>query len=304
LDDHVAIVTGGALGIGRAHSLELARRGAHVVIVDPGVALDGSDSDATPAAAVVAEIEAEGGSAEAAPLSVTDYDGVGALVERIAREHGHLDIVVNNAGITRDRVLVNMQRADWYDVLDVHLGGTFNLTRHAATHWRERHKSGERVRGRIINTASGAGMRGGVGQAAYGAAKAAIAMLTTVSAMELGRYGVTANAISPVARTRMTEAAGLAPARRPDGEFDPVAPENSSAVVAYLASDAADWITGQTIRVDGNQLRFYNRPAVSDQAYSLAEERRLEVEDVEVGLRALFGVLPLGLGDQRLRINA
>jgi NAD(P)-dependent dehydrogenase (short-subunit alcohol dehydrogenase family) len=304
LSGRVAIVTGGGMGLGRAHCLNLASQGATVIIVDPGVALDGADSDAVPANAVAEEIGALGQKAHAVALSVTDYEGVGTLIQDVVAEHGRLDIVVNNAGITRDRMLTSMDERDWDDVIAVHLKGTFNLTKHAGTHWRFRAKAGGEVSGRIINTTSGAGMRGNPGQAAYGSAKAAIAALTTISAMELANYGVTVNAIAPVARTRMTDAVGGFTADPEPGTFDPYAPENSSPVVAYLASEMASWITGQVIRIDGNQLRFYNRWAISEQAFRPSEDRSLDPEEIDVALKSLYGVYPLGLSDRRLKLNA
>jgi NAD(P)-dependent dehydrogenase (short-subunit alcohol dehydrogenase family) len=259
LDGRVAIVTGGGLGLGRAHSVELARQGATVVIADPGVNLDGSDSQATPAEDVVAEIEAAGGTASAVAVSVTDFGGVGSLISGVVDRYGRLDIVVNNAGITRDRMVVGMEEYDWDDVLAVHLKGTFCLTRHAGAHWRALAKAGEKVSGRIINTTSGAGMQGNVGQSAYGTAKAGIAMFTIISSMELEQYGVTVNAISPVARTRMTGAVQGFLGDDNDGSFDPFDPANASPIVSYLASERAGWITGQVIRIDGNKLRHYKR---------------------------------------------
>jgi NAD(P)-dependent dehydrogenase (short-subunit alcohol dehydrogenase family) len=305
LSGRVAIVTGGGLGLGRAHSLELARLGASVVIVDPGVALDGSPEQTTPAEAVRAEIEAAGGTARVAPVSVSDFAGTKELIADVVAEFGDLHIVVNNAGITRDRMITSMQERDWDDVIAVHLKGTFNLLKHAADHWRERSKAGLPVSGRIINTTSGSGMRGNVGQSAYGSAKSAIAMLTVVAAMELSRYGVTVNAISPVARTRMTQAgggfAGEAPA---EDAFDPYAPENASPVVAYLASQEAGWITGQILRIDGNLLRTYDRWSVGEQGWQPNEDRRLEAGELDLALRSLYGAAPLGLGDSRLLRNA
>jgi NAD(P)-dependent dehydrogenase (short-subunit alcohol dehydrogenase family) len=299
----VAIVTGGGLGIGRAHALELASQGATVVIVDPGANLDGSSSGATPADQVVEEIAAAGGRAKAVALSVTDFGGVAGLVDDVVAEFGRLDVVVNNAGITRDGMIATMEESAWDAVIAVHLKGTFNLIRHAAGHWRARSKAGEAVTGRIINTTSGAGMRGNIGQTNYSAAKAAIATLTVVSAMELAPYGVTVNAISPVARTRMTGAVDGFLADTED-DFDPFDPANSSPVVAYLASERAGWISGQVIRIDGNQLRSYQRWSVSEQAFTPGEARRLRYEELDTAIKALYGAAPLGLTDRRLRFNA
>ncbi|MDH3047223.1 SDR family NAD(P)-dependent oxidoreductase [Gordonia alkanivorans] len=303
LTDRVAIVTGGGLGLGRAHCLELAAQGARVVIVDPGVALDGSSDDETPARAVVREITRSGGEAEVAELSVTDYDGIGDLISTVVASHGDLHAVVNNAGITRDKMLTSMEERDFDDVIAVHLKGTFNLMRHAAGHWRERAKAGDRVSGRVINTTSGSGMRGNIGQLSYGAAKSAIASATVVAAMELQRYGVSVNAVSPVARTRMTDAVAGFPGEVAPGEFDQFAPENCSPVVAYLATEQAGWITGQIIRVDGNRLRSYQRWSLGAQAFAPREQRALRTDEMDLALRSLYGALPLGLGDNRLQIN-
>jgi NAD(P)-dependent dehydrogenase (short-subunit alcohol dehydrogenase family) len=200
-------------------------------------------------------------------------------------------------------MIATMEESAWDAVIAVHLKGTFNLIRHAAGHWRARSKAGEAVTGRIINTTSGAGMRGNIGQTNYSAAKAAIATLTVVSAMELAPYGVTVNAISPVARTRMTGAVDGFLADTED-DFDPFDPANSSPVVAYLASERAGWISGQVIRIDGNQLRSYQRWSVSEQAFTPGEARRLRYEELDTAIKALYGAAPLGLTDRRLRFNA
>jgi NAD(P)-dependent dehydrogenase (short-subunit alcohol dehydrogenase family) len=271
-----------------------------VVIADPGVNLDGSDSTAAPADDVVAEIEAAGGTASAVAVSVTDFEGVGSLIGGVVERYGRLDVVVNNAGITRDRMVVGMEERDWDDVLAVHLKGTFCLTHHAGAHWRALAKAGEKVSGRIINTTSGAGMQGNIGQSAYGTAKAGIAMFTVISSMELEQYGITVNAISPVARTRMTGAVQGFLNEDGDGSFDPFDPANASPIVSYLASERAGWITGQVIRIDGNKLRHYDRWSLSRESYTPQEGRPIRTDEVELGLRALFGVRPLGLGDTRL----
>jgi NAD(P)-dependent dehydrogenase (short-subunit alcohol dehydrogenase family) len=194
-----------------------------------------------------------------------------------------------------------MTERDWDDVIDVHLKGTFNLTRHAAIHWRGLSKEGARNSGRIINTVSGTGLRGNPGQSSYGAAKAAIANLTVISAMELERYGVTVNAIAPLARTRMTE--GIVPDEGtggPAGGFDPLDPANASPVVAYLASEESGWLTGQVLRVDGDTVRFYRRWSLSEQGFTARAGQRLEPGQLHHGLRALYGAVPLAIGDRRL----
>ena len=224
LDGKAAIVTGAGRGIGREHALALARAGASVVVNDLGASLSGEGADASPASGVVAEIEALGSHAVADGENVADFEGARRLVERAVATFGRLDILINNAGILRDRMLVNMDEAEWDAVIGVHLKGHFAPTRHAAAYWRERAKAGEDVRGRVINTSSPSRRFGNVGQSNYGAAKAGIAAFTVIVAQELARYGVTVNCIAPNARTRMTESAFALP---PEGEdaFDPLARE-------------------------------------------------------------------------------
>jgi NAD(P)-dependent dehydrogenase (short-subunit alcohol dehydrogenase family) len=298
LAGRVAIVTGGGRGLGRAHALELAGHGATVVIADPGAGLGGEATEESPAESVAAEIAALGGTGVAHDVSVTDSDGVQRLVAETVERFGRLDVLVNNAGITRDRMIVSMTERDWDDVIGVHLKGTFNLTRHAALHWRSVAKAGGTNSGRIINTVSGTGLAGNPGQSSYGAAKAAIANLTLISAMELERYGVTVNAIAPLARTRMTE--GIVSGEGAGAAFDPLDPANASPVVAYLATEASGWLNGQVIRIDGGTVRFYRRWQLSDVGYTAEAGRRLELSDLHSGMRALYGALPLPHGDRRL----
>jgi NAD(P)-dependent dehydrogenase (short-subunit alcohol dehydrogenase family) len=254
LDGKVAIVTGAGRGIGREHALALARAGANVIVNDLGASLAGEGSDETPAAQVVAEIEALGSKAEADASNVADFDAARTLVEHAVTAFGRLDVLVNNAGILRDRMLVNMSETEWDAVIAVHLKGHFATTRHAAAYWRDRAKAGEQVRGRVINTSSPSGVFGNVGQSNYGAAKAGIAAFTLIVAQELARYGVTVNCIAPNARTRMTESAFDLP---PDGGgFDPLAPRNNTPIVVALASDAAQAITGQVFHVFGGSVNM------------------------------------------------
>src|SRR5580693_8514993 len=220
LDGKVAIVTGGGRGLGRAHCLALAAQGAAVVVNDPGAGLHGESPGETPAEAVAAEITAAGGRAIADHSSVTDWAATEKLITLAATEFGRLDVVVNNAGILRDRMLFSMTEEDFDAVIAVHLKGTFAMTRHACAYWREEAKRGAVRRdgeagGRIINTTSGTGLFGTVGQANYGAAKAGIVSLTTITALEMARYGVTANAISPIALTRIPEGVAGVAARNP-----------------------------------------------------------------------------------------
>ncbi len=254
LDGKVAIVTGAGRGIGREHALALARAGASVLVNDLGGSLAGEGADATPAQQVVAELAALGVDAAADGENVADFEGARRLVEHAVETFGRVDILVNNAGILRDRMLVNMEEAEWDAVIAVHLKGHFASTRHAAAHWRDRAKAGEDVRARVINTSSPSGVFGNIGQANYGAAKAGIAMLTIISAQELGRYGVTVNCIAPNARTRMTESAFELPPG--GGGFDPLAPANNTPIVVALCADAAQSITGQVFHIFGGAVNM------------------------------------------------
>jgi NAD(P)-dependent dehydrogenase (short-subunit alcohol dehydrogenase family) len=245
LDGRVAIVTGAGRGIGREHALALAREGAAVVVNDFGVSLAGEGTGETPAEEVVSEIEALGGRAVVDTADVADFGQAEAMVQRAVEEYGALDILVNNAGFVRDRMLVNATEDEWDAVIRVHLKGHFAPLRHAAAYWRSESKAGRPRAGRVINTSSGAGLQGSIGQAAYSAAKAGIAGLTLVAAAELGRVGVTVNAIAPVARTRMTE-----------GVFDASLPEpgDNSPVVVWLASEQAGHVTGRVFEIEGGKL--------------------------------------------------
>ena len=255
LSGKVAIVTGAGRGIGREHALALARAGALIVVNDIGASLAGEGVDEGPAHEVVHEIEALGGRAIANGENVADFAGAQRMVEHALEHFGRLDILVNNAGILRDRMVVNMEEHEWDAVLEVHLKGHFAPTRHAAAHWRERSKAGEEVRARVINTSSPSGVFGNVGQANYGAAKAGIVGFTLIAAQELGRYGVTVNALAPNARTRMTEAAfGEMPT--PEEGFDPADPANNSPIVVALCADEAQDITGQVFFVYGGAVNM------------------------------------------------
>jgi NAD(P)-dependent dehydrogenase (short-subunit alcohol dehydrogenase family) len=294
LDERVVIVTGAGRGLGRAHALELAHRGAIVVVNDLGVALDGElDSEASPAESVVAEIEAAGGTAMADGTSVTDWTAIEALVARVVERFGRLDAVVNNAGFLRDRMLTSMSEADFDAVLEVHVKGTFVLTRHACSHWRAVAKAGEAVSGRIVNTTSGAGLWGTVGQANYAAAKSAIAGMTTVIALEMERYGVTANAISPIAATRMTRSAGMVD-DDDDATWDPLDPANASPVVAWLVSEEAGWLSGAVLRIDGNVVSRVDGHHVSS-SFRPPTDGPVAADELGPVLRRLYGLLPTGL---------
>lgn len=255
-EGRVAIVTGAGRGLGRDHARELARQGALVVVNDVGRELDGTPGPDDPAHQVVAEIEAEGGRAVANGDDVADWDGAGRLVATALDAFGRLDVVVNNAGVVRDRMFANSTEDEWDVVVRVHLKGHVAPARHAAAHWRDRAKAGEAVDARIVNTTSGAGLLGSVGQAAYAAAKAGIVGLTLVQAAELGRYGVTANALAPSARTRMTEGPFAEVMARPDdpGAFDAMDPANVSPLVAWLASADSAGVTGRVFEAEGGRV--------------------------------------------------
>ncbi|MBW8751252.1 MAG: SDR family NAD(P)-dependent oxidoreductase [Propionibacteriales bacterium] len=246
LEGRVAIVTGAGRGIGRAHALELARQGAKVVVNDFGVSLAGEGTGESPADEVVSLIREAGGEAVANGADVADFAQAAAMVQQAIETYGGLDVLVNNAGFVRDRMLVNTSEEEWDAVIRVHLKGHFAPLRHAGAYWRNEAKEGRTRAARVINTSSGAGLQGSIGQTTYSAAKAGIAAMTIVAAAELGRYGVTVNAIAPVARTRMTE-----------GAFDTSAmpePEDNSPIVAWLAAEEAGDVTGRVIEVDGGQI--------------------------------------------------
>ncbi|MEA2460473.1 MAG: hypothetical protein QOH90_650 [Actinomycetota bacterium] len=253
LDGKVAIVTGAGRGIGREHALALAKEGAKIVVNDLGGSTAGEGQDATPAQSVADEIKALGGQATANYDNVADFQGSGNMVKQAVGDFGRLDILINNAGILRDRMLVSMTEEEWDAVIAVHLKGHFAPTQHAASYWREQSKAGNQINGRVINTSSPSGVFGNVGQSNYGAAKAGIAAFTIILAQELGRYGVTVNCLAPNARTRMTENifAGMA---APDEGYDPLDPANISPVVVALCSDAAQNITGQCFFIYGGSV--------------------------------------------------
>src|SRR5215218_9103800 len=251
-EGRVAIVTGAGRGIGREHALSLARHGAKVVVNDLGGSMDGTGADASPAQQVVDEIEAAGGEAVANGDNVADFQGAEAMIRQAIDTFGDLHVVVNNAGILRDRVLANMTEAEWDSVIAVHLKGTFAPSRHAAAYWREQAKAGKPVSGRIINTTSVSGIYGNPGQTNYGAAKAGIAAFTNIAALELVRYGVTVNAVGPVALTRMTE--GLGPAPETDEEREMRSPRWIAPIVTWLASAESAGVTGHVFEASGQTL--------------------------------------------------
>lgn len=257
LDGKVAIVTGAGRGLGRSHALLMAQEGAKVVVNDIGVELDGTGKAIGPANHVVKEIQAAGGQAVSNFESVTDFQGAKRIIDCAIDKFGKLDILVNNAGFLRDKMTFNMSEEEWDSVIAVHLKGTFNCGRWACAYFREQGKAGKLQSGRIINTSSHSGLVGNPGQANYGAAKAGIAALTIIWAREMERFGVTCNAIAPMARTRMT-AKGRLMSKLPDeGQFDEFAPENVSPLVVYLASDQAQNITGRVLSIRGGIFELF-----------------------------------------------
>ncbi|MFE9533937.1 3-oxoacyl-ACP reductase [Streptomyces sp. NPDC006691] len=261
-----AIVTGAGRGLGRAEALELARLGAAVVVNDFGQpGRDGSgQASKGPAEEVAAEIRAAGGRATAHTGDVADHQQARELVQLAIDTYGKLDILVNNAGILRDRMIFSMSESEWDSVIHVHLKGHFNTTHFAAAHWRERSKAaGAPVYGRIVNTSSEAFLAGSAGQPNYAAAKGGIVGLTTSTALALGKYGVTANAICPRARTRMTEDVFAGFQEPGEGQLDPLAPEHVSPLVGYLASPAAAKVNGQLLVVHGGMVAIVERPKVA-----------------------------------------
>ncbi|MEU9054797.1 3-oxoacyl-ACP reductase [Streptomyces sp. NPDC048384] len=289
-----AIVTGAGRGLGRVEALELAWLGAAVVVNDYGQSgRDGSgEASAAPAEEVAAEIRAAGGTALAHTGDVADFQQAGALVELAVAEFGKLDILVNNAGILRDRMVFSMAEAEWDSVIRVHLKGHFNTIRFAAAHWRERSKAaGGPVYGRVVNTSSEAFLAGSAGQPNYAAAKGGIVGLTTSTALALAKYGVTANAICPRARTRMTEDvfAGL---DRPEDGLDPLAPEHVAPLVGYLASPAAARINGQLLVVHGGMVAVVERPRVAAKFDS--KQETFTYDELDALLTPHYAELPEG----------
>jgi len=259
VDGRVVIVTGAGGGIGRAHALAFAAEGARVVVNDIGVGLDGSPAGGGSAAqSVVDEITAAGGEAVANGANIADWDQAAALIRTAVDTFGGLDVLVNNAGIVRDRMMANTSEEEFDAVIAVHLKGHFGAMRHAAAYWRGLSKAGTApgdIDARIINTSSGAGLQGSVGQGNYSAAKAGIAAMTLVGAAEMGRYGVTVNAIAPSARTRMTETVFADMMSTQDDDFDAMAPENISPLVVWLGSNESRDVTGQVFEVEGGKIR-------------------------------------------------
>ena len=287
LDGKIAIVTGAGRGIGRGEALLLAAEGASIVVNDLGTALDGGGRDSSVAQAVVDEIVSAGGKAVANADDVSTFAGAGRLVQQAVESFGDLNILVNNAGFVRDRMSFNMSEEDFESVILVHLKGHFASVRFAAAHWRTKHKAGDPVYGRVINTTSEAGLWGTPGQANYAAAKGGIYSMTLTLARELERFGVTVNAIAPRARTRMTETLGggfLAGGE--EGTFDDLHPDNVAPVVGWLASDAGAEISGQVFVVTGGRVHLIQ--PLSD-ASGVSRDSRWTVGDLVKEQERLFG---------------
>jgi NAD(P)-dependent dehydrogenase (short-subunit alcohol dehydrogenase family) len=253
LEGKVAVITGAGRGIGREEALLMAKHGAKVVVNDLGGHFDGTGQSRSPAEEVVREIRSAGGEAVANFESVSDFKSAKRIIDCAIDNFRKLNIVVNNAGILRDRMIFNMNEDDWDAVVAVHLKGTFNLARHSCTYWREQHKAGNILNGRLINTSSDSGLLGNAGQSNYGAAKAAVAAMAIIIDREMEKYGVTANAVAPVARTRLTVDATPATAATMGkataaGQFDRYSPANVAPLIVWLGSDDAKDVHGEVFR--------------------------------------------------------
>jgi NAD(P)-dependent dehydrogenase (short-subunit alcohol dehydrogenase family) len=299
-DGRVVIVTGAGRGIGRAHALTFAESGAKVVVNDLGGEMDGSGNSIGPAHDVVAEIKGMGGEAVANGDDISSWEGAQKLINTAVETFGGLDVLVNNAGILRDRMLTSMTEDDFDAVIDVHLKGTFVLSKHACDHWRSLAKAGQPSAGRIINTTSGAGLFGNVGQVNYSAAKAGIVGMTLTTAMEMGRYGVTCNAISPIAATRMTTGLAMTDAAKAAADesevaFDPLDPKAASPVVAYLASEESAWISGQVLRIEGDTVIVMQGFTPTATRFTAKGGGYLDAEELVTGMRVAYRAFPGGI---------
>jgi NAD(P)-dependent dehydrogenase (short-subunit alcohol dehydrogenase family) len=289
LDGRVAVITGSGRGIGREHALLFAAEGAKVVVNDLGGSVDGSGDDRTAAQQVVDEITAAGGQAVANGDDVTDWDGGKRLIDSAIEAFGDLHVLINNAGILRDRVLVNMSEEEWDSVIHVHLKGHFVPTRHAAAYWREQTKAGREIKAAVVNTSSTSGLLGNPGQSNYGAAKAGIGAFTTIIAEEISRYGVRVNAIAPAARTRMTEQtpglSDIVQAPKDAAQFDSWDPANVSPLVAYLSTEGCP-ANGKVYFVQGGQIRLFQPWTMTD---TLEKNDRWTVAELQTEMHRLDG---------------
>jgi NAD(P)-dependent dehydrogenase (short-subunit alcohol dehydrogenase family) len=289
LEGRVAVITGSGRGLGREHALLFAREGAKVVINDVGGGIDGSGDDRTPAQQVVDEIEAMGGEAVANADNVADWEGGQRLIQTAIDAFGDLHVLVNNAGILRDRVLVNMTEDEWDAVIHVHLKGHFVPTRWAAAYWREQTKAGREIKANVVNTSSTSGLIGNPGQTNYGAAKAGIAAFSVIAAQELGRYGVRVNAIAPAARTRMTEAtpglSDVVKAPEDPGAFDIWDPANVSPLVVWLSTEDCP-VSGRVFFVQGGKVQNFQPWTLAD---AIDKGDRWTVAELETEMKRLIG---------------
>jgi NAD(P)-dependent dehydrogenase (short-subunit alcohol dehydrogenase family) len=301
LEGKVAIVTGAGHGIGRGEALELAAEGAKVVVNDLGGSVSGEGADKRPAETVADIIKQRGGEATPNYDDVADWNGAKNLVEQAVETYGGLDILVNNAGILRDKMIFSMSEDDFDAVVRVHLKGTFSCTHHAAVYWRAESKAGRQRRAAIVNTVSSAGLQGNVGQANYGSAKAAIAALTVISSLELGRIGVRANAVAPGGVTRMSAAVVKdLEVKEADeygeGEFHRLNPGNSAPMVAWLASDEAMHVTGQVFRAVGSKITHYKPWSLGAEIDTPKEPAKWKPADIGAAVNAtIFGSRNPGL---------
>ncbi len=303
VDGKIAVVTGSGRGVGRGEAMELAAQGAKVIVCDPGGSSKGEGADKRPADDTVAIITERGGEAVPNYDDISSWDGAASVVQQAINTYGGLDVVVNNAGILRDSLIVKMSESDWDGVIGVHLKGTFNMTRHACEYWSNESKAGRVRRAAIVNTVSSAGLQGNVGQANYGAAKAGIAALTTITALEGTRYGVRANAIAPGGATRMVnEAMPSIPVREadevPDGEYERLNPGNSAPMVVWLASDESLLVSGQVFRAVGSEIAHYLPWHIGPSAANKVKGEEQKWDPARIGTalaKNLFGLQPGGL---------
>jgi NAD(P)-dependent dehydrogenase (short-subunit alcohol dehydrogenase family) len=303
VDGKIAIVTGSGRGVGRGEAMELAAQGAKVVVCDPGGSSKGEGNDNRPADETVGFITERGGEAVASYDDISTWDGAANAVKTAIDAYGGLDIVVNNAGILRDAMITKMTEQDWDSVLAVHLKGTFSMTRHACEYWQNESKEGRQRKAAIVNTVSSAGLQGNIGQANYGAAKAGIAALTTITALEGVRYGVRANAITPGGATRIVnEAMPAIPVREanevPDGEYERLNPGNSAPMVVWLASDESLLVSGQVFRAVGSEIAHYLPWHLGETSTNKVKGEEQKWDPAKIGpalARDLFGLRPGGL---------
>jgi NAD(P)-dependent dehydrogenase (short-subunit alcohol dehydrogenase family) len=303
VEGKVAVVTGAGRGVGRGEAMELAAQGARVIVCDPGSSSKGKGSDKRPADDTVAIIQDRDGDAVAIYEDISTWSGAENAVRAAIDTYGGLDVVVNNAGILRDALITKMTEAEWDAVIAVHLKGTMAMTHHACAYWYAESKAGRQRRAAIVNTVSSAGLQGNIGQANYGAAKAGIAGLTVITALEGARYGVRANAIAPGGATRMVnEAMPSIPVREadevPDGTFERLNPGNSAPMVAWLSSDEALLVSGQVFRAVGNEIAHYLGWHIGPSTTNKVKGEDARWDPARIGgalAKDVFGLQPGGL---------